>query len=61
MPLRLLSSSSEKTLTRKMFEDIDFDLSPTIAVVSTLIIVVSVLLMGTIEGLRARAARRAKV
>ncbi|PWC56839.1 ABC transporter permease [Azospirillum sp. TSO22-1] len=56
-----LSSSTEKTLTRKMFEDIDFDLSPTIAVVSTLIIVVSVLLMGTIEGLRARAARRAKV
>lgn len=55
-----LSSSTEKTITRKMFEDIDFDLSPTIAVVSTLIIVVSVLLMGAIEGLRARAARRAK-
>lgn len=55
-----LSSSTEKTLTRKMFEDIDFDLSPTIAVVSTLIIVMSVLLMGTIEGLRGRAARRAK-
>ena len=55
-----LSSSTEKTLTRKMFEDIDFDLTPTIAVVSTLIIVVSVLLMGTIEWLRARAARRAK-
>lgn len=54
-----LSGSLDKTLTRKMFEDIDFDLSPIIAVVSTLIIVVSVALMGAIEGLRARAARRA--
>ena len=55
-----LSSSLDKTLTRKMFEDIDFDLSPIIAVVSTLIVVLSVALMGSIELLRARAARRAE-
>lgn len=55
-----LSSSLDKTLTRKMFEDIDFDLSPIIAVVSTLVIVLSVALMGSIELLRVRAARKAK-
>jgi len=54
-----LSGSQGKTLTRKMFEDIDFDLSPIIAVASTLIIVVSVALMGSIELLRARNARLA--
>lgn len=54
-----LSSSAEKTLTRKMFEDIDFDLSPVIAVVSTLIILFSVALMGSIELLRSRASRKA--
>ena len=53
-----LSDSQGKTLTRKMFEDIDFDLSPIIAVVSTLIILVSVALMGSIELLRVRSARR---
>ena len=49
-----LSGGLAKPLTRKMFEDIDFDLSPIIAVVSTLIVVVSIALMGGIELLRSR-------
>jgi len=40
-----ISGVEEKTITRKMFEDIDFNLSPVIAAVSTVIVVVTVGLM----------------
>ncbi|MCZ4093729.1 hypothetical protein [Sinorhizobium psoraleae] len=35
-----------KTITRKLFEDIYFNLTPVIAVVSTIIVGISILLMG---------------
>jgi mannopine transport system permease protein len=41
-----LSSSVSKTLMKKMFEDIDFDVSPIIAAVSTLIIAATLVLAG---------------
>ena len=41
-----LSSSTAKTLMKKMFEDIDFDVSPIVAAVSTLIIVGTLGLIG---------------
>lgn len=49
-----LSSSQNKAITRKIIEDIDFDLSPTIAVVSTLIIAISIAIMAAIEWYRNR-------
>lgn len=41
-----LSNSTATLLTKKMFEDIDFDVSPIVASVSTLIVVVSFALIG---------------
>jgi mannopine transport system permease protein len=41
-----LSSSKAKPVMKKMFEDIDFDVSPVIAAVSTLILVGSLTLIG---------------
>jgi mannopine transport system permease protein len=41
-----ISSVDNQTLTRKLFEDIDYNLTPVIAVVSTLIVVVTVGLTG---------------
>jgi mannopine transport system permease protein len=52
-----LSGVSVKTLTRKLFEDIDYSLSPVIASASTLLVVVSLTVMGAIEIAR-RAAKR---
>ncbi|MGX9120862.1 ABC transporter permease [Mesorhizobium sp. BHbsci] len=44
-----ISGIEGKTITRKLFEDIDFNLTPVIAVVSTIIVSISILLMGTIR------------
>ena len=41
-----LSGSTSKTLMKKMFEDIDFDVSPVIAAVSTMILAGSLALIG---------------
>lgn len=41
-----MSGVSNKTLTRKLFENIDFDISPLIPAVSTVLMLVSLLLMG---------------
>ncbi|WP_137388111.1 ABC transporter permease [Rhodoligotrophos defluvii] len=41
-----ISGAENKTVTRKLFEDIDFNLSPIIAAVSTIFIVVTIGLMG---------------
>jgi mannopine transport system permease protein len=44
-----ISGVEGKTITRKLFEDIDFNLTPVIAAVSTLLTGLSLLLMGAIE------------
>ncbi|MGZ2486443.1 mannopine transport system permease protein [Rhizobium pisi] len=49
-----ISDTGGKTISRKMFEDIDFNLTPVIATVSTLLVAVSLLLMGTIHLLTGR-------
>lgn len=49
-----ISGIEGKTITRKMFEDIDFNLTPVIAAVSTVLVVVSLLLMGGVKHLQAR-------
>ena len=51
-----ISGIEGKTITRKLFEDIDFDLTPVIAVVSTVLVAVSLLLMGFIQMIRSAAA-----
>jgi mannopine transport system permease protein len=50
-----LSGVDGKTITRKFFEDIDFNLTPVIAAVSTIMVVLSLLLMGAVELLRRRS------
>jgi len=47
-----ISGVEGKTLTRKMFEDIDFNLTPVIAAVSTVMVAVSLLLMAGLHQLR---------
>lgn len=49
-----ISDTGGKTISRKMFEDIDFNLTPVIAAVSTLLVAVSLLLMGAIHLLTGR-------
>lgn len=44
-----LSGVGGKTITRKMFEDIDYNLTPVIAAVSVVLVVVSLLLMGAAQ------------
>jgi len=44
-----ISGIEGKTITRKLFENIDFNLTPVIAAVSTLLTALSLLLMGAIE------------
>lgn len=51
-----LSGVTGKTLTRKLFEDIDYSLSPVIAAASTLLVILSLAVMGSIE-----LARRAAI
>lgn len=50
--------TTDKTLPKKLFEDIDFDVSPIVAAVSTLLTLVSLLVMGSAQWIRPRAARR---
>ncbi|WP_163266151.1 ABC transporter permease [Chelativorans alearense] len=50
-----ISGIEGKTITRKMFEDIDFNLTPVIAAVSTVLTLISLTLMGTIEIARRRS------
>lgn len=50
-----ISGIEGKTITRKMFEDIDFNLTPVIAAVSTVLTLVSLVLMSTIEIARQRS------
>ncbi|WP_246694295.1 ABC transporter permease [Mesorhizobium sp. M2E.F.Ca.ET.209.01.1.1] len=50
-----ISGIEGKTITRKMFEDIDFNLTPVIAAVSTVLTLVSLMLMSTIEIARRRS------
>lgn len=44
-----ISGIEGKTITRKMFEDIDFNLTPVIAAVSAILTLVSLVLMSTIK------------
>ena len=53
-----ISGIEGKTITRKLFEDIDHDLTPVIAVVSTVLVAVSLLLMGSVQVLRSLFAVR---
>jgi len=53
-----VSGIEGKTITRKLFEDIDYNLTPVIAAVSTVMVVVSLVLMGGVEWLRSRGSNR---
>jgi mannopine transport system permease protein len=52
-----ISDTGGKSIGRKMFEDIDFNLTPLIAVVSTLLVGASLLLMGTVHLANSRRTR----
>ena len=52
-----ISGAEHKTVTRKMFEDIEFNLSPVIAAASTLFIIATVLLMAAANASRAAGRR----
>lgn len=52
-----ISGVEGKTITRKMFEDIDFNLTPVIAAVSTVLTLVSLVLMSMIEVARRRSGQ----
>jgi mannopine transport system permease protein len=49
-----ISGVGGKSITRKMFEDIDFNLTPIIAAVSTVLVIVSLLMMGGVKWLQRR-------
>ncbi|MEF0941602.1 ABC transporter permease [Rhizobium sp. BR 362] len=53
-----ISETDGKTISRKMFEDIDFNLTPVIAAVSAIVVAVSLLLMGTVHLLNGRRAQQ---
>jgi mannopine transport system permease protein len=53
-----LSGIENKTLTRKLFEDIDFNLSPIIAAISTIIVVTTIAVMGLGQLAKGAAMRR---
>lgn len=52
-----ISDVGGKTITRKMFEDIDFNLTPVIAAVSTVIMLVSLVLMTGVQLIQPRRQR----
>jgi len=52
-----ISDVGGKTITRKMFEDIDFNLTPVIAAVSTVIMLISLVLMTGVQLLQSRKQR----
>lgn len=54
-----ISGIEGKTITRKMFEDIDFNLTPVIAAVSTVLVAASLLLMAGVQLLQARRPGKA--
>lgn len=49
-----ISGVEGKSITRKMFEDIDYNLTPVIAAVSTVLVAVSLLLMSGLQLLQSR-------
>jgi mannopine transport system permease protein len=49
-----ISDTGGKSIGRKMFEDIDFNLTPVIAAASTVLVAISLALMGAIQLLAAR-------
>ncbi|MET3970622.1 mannopine transport system permease protein [Bradyrhizobium sp. S3.9.1] len=51
-----ISGVDGKTITRKLFEDIDYNLTPIVAAVATVMVVLSLVLMGGVEWLRSRSA-----
>lgn len=53
-----ISGVTNKTLPKKLFEDIDFDVSPIVAAVGTLLTALSLLVMGGIELRRLRTVAR---
>lgn len=53
-----ISGVENKTLTRKLFEDIDFNLSPVIAAVSTLIVIVTIAVMAMAQWVKAGGDKR---
>ena len=53
-----ISGIGGKTISRKMFEDIDFNLTPVIAAVSTVLVVSTLLLMLGANWLQSRAGRK---
>jgi mannopine transport system permease protein len=53
-----ISGVEGKTIPRKMFEDIDFNLTPVIAAVSTILVAASLLLMTAVQMLQARQTRQ---
>lgn len=55
-----ISDVDHTTLPKRIFENIDFNLSPVIAAVSTVITTASLLLLGAIEIVRTRADKRSK-
>ncbi|SFD11496.1 mannopine transport system permease protein [Bosea sp. CRIB-10] len=52
-----ISGIEGKTTTRKLFEDIDYNLTPVIAAASTVMAALSLVLMGGVERPRSRSAR----
>lgn len=52
-----ISDVGGKSIGRKMFEDIDFNLTPVIAAASTILVATSLLLMGTVHLLNSRKSR----
>jgi mannopine transport system permease protein len=55
-----ISDIDQTTLPKRLFENIDFGLTPIIAAVSTVITMISLLLLGALELARWRASYRAK-
>ncbi len=55
-----ISDVRQTTLPRRLFESIDFDLSPVIAAIATVITTASVLLLGTAELIRQGMNRRVR-
>ena len=53
-----ISGVEHKTVTRKLLEDIEFNLSPVIAAASTLFVVATVALMWAADAARAATKRR---
>lgn len=55
-----ISGLTDVTLPRKMFEDVQFEVSPVLAVVSTLLTLFTLLLIGAVQGWQQIAAARAR-